>query len=139
MSTAGQRSVWQRLLGIPETSKPVNSDCWEYSHGVLKIDLDKATELNRRGTGIRLEGRGLPKRVLVYQDIYGSFYAFHNRCTHMGHRRLDPLPGENCLQCCSVGKSRFDLRGNNLSGPAKKPIHAFNCETADRFLYIYLE
>lgn len=140
MSTyAGQRSIWQRLLGIPATAKPRNSDCWEYSHGVLKINLDKASELSRRGNAIRLEGSGLPKRVLVYCDINGSYYALHNRCTHLGHRRLDPLIEDNCLQCCSVGQSRFDLEGKNLSGPAKKPISQFRCELADNILYIYIK
>lgn len=140
MSTAaGQRSIWQRLLGIPATATPRNNDCWEYSGSVLRINLDKAPELIQKGTALRLEGKGLPKRVLVHLDINGNYHAFHNRCTHLGHRRLDPLEDESCLQCCSVGKSRFDLEGKNLAGPAKKSIDVFSCEIADNVLYVYLQ
>jgi len=46
----------------------------------------------------------------------------------LGHRRLDPLPGENQIRCCSVGKSVFDYDGRRISGLARKPLEPFRVE-----------
>jgi len=40
----------------------------------------------------------------------------------MGHRRLDPVPGPNTVQCCSVNKSTYDYEGTTIHGPAPNPI-----------------
>ena len=99
-----KRSFFQRLLGISATTKPGIDDCWNYAEGKLTIDLDKAVELKIPGGAIRFEGKGLPERVLVVSGEDGDYRAFHNRCTHLGHRRLDPVPGTSTVQCCSINK-----------------------------------
>ncbi len=43
----------------------------------------------------------------------------------MGHRRLDPVPGTNTVQCCSVSKSTYDLDGTKVHGPAPDPINTY--------------
>ena len=85
------RSFFQRIFGLPATQKPLDPQCWSFSDGKITIDLKRATELKKPGGALRLEGNGLPMRVLVIRGDDGKFHAFHNRCTHMGHRRLDPV------------------------------------------------
>ena len=109
-----KRSFIQRLFGISETQKPELDDCWNYAEGKLTIDLGMALELKTPGGAIRLEGKNLPKRVLVVCGENGEYRAYHNRCTHIGHRRLDPVPGSNTVQCCSVNKSTFDSGGDKI-------------------------
>ncbi len=135
---APTRNILQRLLGIPATPKPANPDCWSYSQGTLYIDLQKAPELQAKGGALRLEGRNLPSRVLVLCDMDGNYHALHNRCTHMGHRRLDPWPENATVHCCSVSKSSYDLEGNNISGPASKPIKKFPITAGNEQLSIQL-
>ena len=117
-----KRSFFQRLLGISATSKPGMEDCWNYSDAKLTIDLSKALELTTPGGSIRFEGKNLPQRVLVVYGEDGEYRAFHNRCTHLGHRRLDPVPGTGTVQCCSLNKSTYDLDGQKIFGPAPRPI-----------------
>ena len=124
-----RRNIFQRILGISATCKPKDSGCWTYSDGKLIIDLRRAPELDKRGDGIRLEGGGLPEKVLVISGEDGKFRAFRNRCTHLGHRRLDPVPGTNTVQCCSVNKSTYDYDGIKIHGPAPKPLVAYPAET----------
>jgi Rieske Fe-S protein len=116
------RNIFQRIFGIPVTSKPENPDAWNFSGGTLTIDLKKTPELTRPGGAVRIEGGALPKRVLVVSDEKGGYQAFHNRCTHMGHRRLDPVPGTHTVQCCSISKSTYDLEGKKIFGPAPHPV-----------------
>lgn len=117
-----QRNIFKRILGIPVTSKPADSDCWTYADGKVTIDLKKTPELQKPGDAIRLEGRNLPERLLVVLEEDGKYHIFRNRCTHVGHRRLDPVPGTRTVQCCSVSKSTYDFEGGNVYGPAPDPI-----------------
>jgi nitrite reductase/ring-hydroxylating ferredoxin subunit len=119
------RNIFQRIFGIPATAKTQNSDCWRYEAGKLSIDLNKTPELAEPGGALRLEGGNLPERVLVIRDGDGNFRAIHNRCTHLGHRRLDPVPGTDTVQCCSVGKSTYGLDGTRLYGPAPATIRVY--------------
>ena len=123
-----KRSFFQRLLGISATAKPGTEGCWVYADGKLVVDLSKAVELKTPGGAIRLEGKNLPKRVLVVYGEDGEYRAFHNRCTHLGHRRLDPVPGTGTVQCCSVNKSTYDSDGNKIFGPTPQPITRYLIE-----------
>ena len=121
-----KRNIFQRIFGLPLTSKPAHPDCWQYSDGKLTIDLTKTPELKEKGGAIRLEGGNLPLRILVIAGDDGQYHAFHNRCTHLGHRRLDPVPETATVHCCSVNKSTYDLNGKNIFGPAPNPIKVFS-------------
>jgi len=121
--------ILKRLLGICSTQVPANSGCWTYADGKLEVILDKAPELSQKGGAVRLEGPSLPKRVLVLHGQDGAFHAFPNRCTHIGHRRVDPVPGEDKIRCCSVGKSTFEYSGKLISGSAKESLEPLALES----------
>jgi len=129
--------ILKRIFGICETKPPENPDCWRYSSGRVEIDLSKVPELNEKDAAIRLEGKGLPNRLLIVIGSDDKFHAFENRCTHFG-RRLDPLPGQPLVQCCSIGKSTFDYTGDIVSGSAKEPIKSFPVEKQNGTLIIDL-
>jgi nitrite reductase/ring-hydroxylating ferredoxin subunit len=117
-----ERGIFQRLLGLPATPTPGKPGCWQYLEGALVIDLNAAEELQKPGGALRFEGGNLPRRVLVVHGEDGSFRAFDNRCTHFGHRRLDPVPGTQTVQCCSLNKSTYKATGEKIHGPAPKPV-----------------
>ncbi|MBU2644756.1 MAG: Rieske 2Fe-2S domain-containing protein [bacterium] len=119
-----KRGFFQRLLGIPATGNPGVDGCWDYADGKLTVDLGKAVELKTPGGAIKLEGNNLPKRVLVVFGEDGNYHAYHNKCSHMG-RRLDPVPGTDTVQCCSISKSTYDVEGGYLHGPKHHPILSF--------------
>lgn len=133
-----KRSFWQRLFGIPATAKPGMDGCWDYADGKVTIDLDKAVELKTPGGAIRLEGKNLPKRVLVVCGEDGEYRAYHNRCTHLGHRRLDPVPGTDTVQCCSINKSTYDTDGGRIFGPAPHPVTRYPVEKAQENLIVLI-
>ncbi len=133
-----QRKFWQRILGIPATALPADPACWTYAGGRINVDLSRAPELAAPGGALRLEGNGLPARVLVVRGSDGAFHAVKNRCTHLGHRRLDPCPGGDGVQCCSVNKSTFDLSGKRISGPTRKPVTAYPVSEKDGRLIVEL-
>lgn len=119
-----------RIFGICRTKPPADADSWKYSGGNLVIELSRAPELSEKGGAIRLEGGGLPEKVLVLHGVDGQFHAFGNKCTHMG-RRIDPLSDTDAIRCCSVSKSTFDYTGKVVSGPAKGPLKAFEVKTEE--------
>jgi len=119
-----KRNIIQRLFGIPATGKPKDPECWKYSNGVVIIDLERAPELNETWGSLRLESERMPRRILVVKGEGTTYYAFDNCCKH-GRRRLDPVPGENQVQCCSIGKSTYGLDGKRISGSAAEDIEIF--------------
>ncbi len=119
-----QRNIFQRLFGISTTKKPGDESCWTFEDRKVVVDLARAPELGNPGGAIRIEGKPLPERIVVVHGTGGGYYAFKNRCTHMG-RRMDPVPGVDYVQCCSIGKSTFDYDGKRLSGTAEKPVDTY--------------
>ncbi|MFZ1201138.1 MAG: Rieske (2Fe-2S) protein [Desulfobacterales bacterium] len=133
-----QRSIWQRIFGIPATDKPRDDSGWQYESGQLTINLDRTPELSRAGGAVRFEGKGLPVRVLVVRGEDKQYRAFHNRCTHLGHRRLDYVPGTETVQCCSVNKSTYTFGGEKIHGPAPRPIANYPVEVGEKELRIQI-
>jgi nitrite reductase/ring-hydroxylating ferredoxin subunit len=129
--------ILRRIFGISDTRPPANQNCWRYSDGKVEVELAGAEELKHKGSAIRLEGKGLPSRLLLIHGIDGEYHAYENKCTHFS-RRLDPLPGQPMVRCCSVNKSTFDYAGSKVSGPAKGSIKPFSVEKLDQKLVIRL-
>lgn len=132
------RSIWQRIFGISATAKPQDETGWDYKPGQLTIRLDQIPELTRPGTAIRFEGKSLPKRILVVFGEDRQYRAFHNRCTHMGHRRLDYVPGTETIQCCSVNKSTYRFDGKKIFGPNPHPINTYPVEKREGTLEVLI-
>lgn len=124
-STTLRRNIFQRLFGICATKQPSDEGCWTFKNGKIVVDLARVPELVRVNGAIRLEAKNLPERVLVIQGDDGQYNAFQNRCTHHAKRRLDPMPGAQQVQCCSIMKSIFDYKGKYVSGPAKGDIQIY--------------
>jgi Rieske Fe-S protein len=133
------RNILQRIFGVPATPRPRDPQCWTFSDRKIIIDLKRAPELERLGGALRLESGRLPLRVLIVHGEDGAYYAFHNRCTHLGHRRFDPVPGTGTVQCCSVGKSTYAYDGRKIYGPAPEPIHTLKTEFDGERLIVSLE
>ena len=120
-------SFFSRILGICQTKPPADAGSWTAQGNQVVIDLAKAPEVANPGGAIRLEGQGLAQRLLLFRGEDGALHAFVNKCTH-GGRRLDPLPGQDNIQCCSVGRSVFDYQGRRISGSAKKDLSPLQVE-----------
>jgi nitrite reductase/ring-hydroxylating ferredoxin subunit len=134
-----QRSIWQRIFGISATNEPQDKNGWHYESGKLIISLEKTRELTQTGTAIRFEGKNLPKRVLVVFGEDKQYRAYQNRCTHIGHRRLDYVPGTQTVQCCSVNKSTYTDDGIKIHGPAPDPIQTYQVEVTEKELHIQIQ
>lgn len=130
--------VLKRIFGICETPLPAERHCWRHAGGAVRLDLDRTPELDRPGGAVRLEGGDLPLRILVVHGKEGGYHAFSNRCTHMG-RRIDPLPGTDKIECCSVSKSTFTYTGKPVAGAAKKALRVLPVALSGRELTIRLD
>ena len=116
-----KRNIFQRIFGISATKPPKDPSCWSLDGNKVTVDLGRATELSSPGGSIRLEGQGVPHRLMIFHGDDGEYHAFRNHCGHAG-RRLDPVPGEKTVQCCSINHATYDYEGKKLEGPGKKPM-----------------
>ena len=133
-----KRNIFQRIFGICATKLPRNDTCWSYGDDKITIDLETASELAEKSGGLRLEGGNLPVRVMVVHGEDGQFHAVRNKCEHAG-RRLDPVPGEHQVQCCSIGKSTYAYDGTITAGSPKGPLTVYPVERDGSKLIIKLK
>ena len=123
---------FKRLFGICETPIIADPRAWSIENGALRIDLSRAPELKAIGSGVRLEGKGLQPRLLVFCGDDGTYHAIANRCTHMG-RRIDTIAGSGTIACCSLSRSTFTYDGRPVGGAARKPLKTYPVtRTGDR-------
>lgn len=67
-------------------------------------------------------------RVLVVRDVDDQLRAVSGVCTHMGCSvRFEANRAESHL-ACNCHESRFNLRGENLNGPATRPLDIYRVE-----------
>lgn len=128
----------KRILGISETGAPEDEGCWSFEGNEIVVGMKRAKEILRPGGAMRLEGKGLPHRILLFHGMDGKFYALKNKCTHIGGRRIDMAIGPNRLQCCSVMGSEYNYDGEVKSGPAKKPLASYPVKAEQGRLIISL-
>lgn len=124
------------LLGICKT-KPLSSKFWKLENGKIRVRFGLAPVLSNKGDAVYLKGAGLKKPILLVRTEDDVYLAFANRCTHAG-RKLDPVPGERMLRCCSIRHSTYDYYGNKIKGPGKKRLTSYPAEFIGEDLIITL-
>jgi nitrite reductase/ring-hydroxylating ferredoxin subunit len=127
----------KEIFGICDTPLPADPQAWSVKNGSVRIVLSRLPELKQPGSGVRLEGKGLDPRLLVFHGDDGKYHAVANRCSHMG-RRIDVLAGSNTIACCSVSRSTFTYDGRPVGGAAKQPVQTFPISLDDESLTIAL-
>ena len=130
-------SFFKKLFGISVT-KPAQEGSWKLNDGTIEIDLDRAPELSSPNGALRLEGEGLDPRMLVIHGVDGQYHAYKNNCACSGWR-IDPVPGEEKVQCCTLASSTYDYTGKRVSGPAKDDLQVFPVEAEGKKLTIKLD
>ena len=127
-------SLFKAILGICDT-KPLAESAWEKTGGQTSVDLTAAPQLASKGGAVYLKGKGLAKPILVVRGDDNNLYAYENSCTHKG-RKIDPVPGEAKLKCCSVNHSTFSYDGKPLSGPADHDVKRYEAKESGGRLVI---
>jgi nitrite reductase/ring-hydroxylating ferredoxin subunit len=130
-------AFFRRLFCVTMTPQPQQEDCWTVTAQEVRINLGQAAELAEPGGALRLEGKGLPNRLLVVHGIDDKFYAYKNNCACSGWR-VDPVPGEARIRCCTLGQSTYDYSGQPVAGPAEKNLTTYGVEREGDQLVITL-
>jgi len=120
--------------------EPGDSGCYALtgeSGETLVVTLERAPELARPGGALRLEGEGLPDRLLIVHGLDGSYHAYRNHCA-CGGFRVDPVPQEEKIRCCTLMQSTYGYDGKRLSGSAEKDLDVLRVEALEGALRIDL-
>jgi Rieske Fe-S protein len=127
-------SIFKAILGICDT-KPLSGNLWSLEENKVRVKLSQMPEPLQKGGAVYLKGGGLTQPVFLLRTEDDRYLAYEDRCTHFG-RKLDPVPGEAKLRCCSLFHSTYDLDGKNITGAAKSPLTRYTVEQSDGDLII---
>ena len=125
------------IAGICDTPE-LDASLWHLEGSRAIVQVSRVSELQDPSGAVYLGGQGLSVPLLIVRGEDENYFAFANRCTHIGHRKLDPVPGKSQLRCCSVSHSIYDYQGNVVKGPAKKSITAYSTELKEDKLIVNL-
>lgn len=112
---------FKRLFCVAISPLPQDPGCYSIAGDIVTIDLARTPELRVPGGALRLEDERLPDRILVMHTDDGRFLAYRNRCA-CGGFRIDPVPGQAKIKCCTPMQSAYDYSGKPISGSAKKDL-----------------
>jgi len=133
---SGIIGIFKALVGKCET-KELAPGLWSLENGVVRVKLGEVTDLAVKGGAVYLQGKGLEIPILIVRTEDDRYFAFNNKCTH-GGRKIDHVPGESRLRCCSIGHSTYDYDGNVIKGMAKGPIAKYETEISGADLIVRL-
>jgi Rieske Fe-S protein len=68
-------------------------------------------------------------KVLVARDARGQLHAVSGICTHMGCSVRFEAAGSEGHVVCNCHESKFSVRGENLNGPATRPLTEYHVES----------
>ncbi len=120
-------NLLKRLFCIPITPLAPDPSCYAIQGSTITVWLEKAKGLDVPGGALRIEDERVSDRILVIRSQGGTFGAFRNRCGCSGFR-VDPVPGEEKIRCCTLMQSTYDLAGKRLSGSAQKDLDVLPVE-----------
>jgi len=126
------------VLGICCTNM-LDNDKWCIKDDKIKLKVSDVPELAETGGAVYLTSPDIGIPVLVLKSQKGEYLAFANHCQHLLGRRLDPVPGEDKLRCCSLLHSEYDLDGKVVKGPANKPVKKYKAELDGDILTITID
>ena len=120
---------FRAIAGVCQT-QPLAPGSWTKDGDEIRVNIGAVEQLNQPDGAVYLTGQGLARPILLVRSSEGPLLACQNACTH-GGRKLDPVPGESTLRCCSVGHSTFDYKGARISGSAKDPLTFYPVQESD--------
>lgn len=112
-----------------------NPQALAFRDNVLTIDLSKEPNLSRIGGSAKILHAGIPDGLIVAHVEEDRFEVVSLLCTHRGVE-VDYRHQQADFQCASIGGSIFTLNGQNVSGPAPRPLRDYGANVRDGILTI---
>lgn len=115
------------LHGISRTPQ-ASPQCFTVMENNMIIPLQKNTKLTKAGESLKLsyiDRKSLVRIKVLIIHINGNLYqAYENKCSLCGNE-LEYDSTSGILNCCSIARSKFNIRGEVIKGPARENLRLF--------------
>ena len=105
------------------------------TNNILTIDLSKETILSKVGGAVKIKHSDIPDGMIIAHVEDNRFEIASLLCTHRGVE-VEYDHSQNNFKCASLGGSTFAIDGNNISGPAEKPLKEYEAVLKNSVLII---
>ena len=101
----------------------------------LTVDLSKEPILSKVGGAVKIRDAAIPDGIILAHVEEQRFEIASLLCPHRGVE-VEYDHKNRQFECASLGSSTFTLDGANISGPAGKPLKAYEAFLKDSVLTI---
>lgn len=112
-------------------------DSYSVQGNKVYIQLEKALIIREPGYAAELDLPNQSVQMILVHKAKEEYYALSKFCTH-ANRNVGYIPEREVLQCTNFSHATFDLQGNVLKGPAKKPLKSYAVRQSKNQLVISL-
>ncbi len=104
--------------------------------GTLRLSETDSSALLKSQTSLLVQSQEGGDKIMVVNSGNGSLFAVSTVCTHMGCEvNYDEKLGHFLCPC---HKSEYGLDGQNIKGPAKRPLKRYTVRTENARVVIVL-
>jgi len=113
----------------------INPESFTLTDNILTIDLSKEAILSKVGGAVKVKHTDIPDSLIIAHVEDNRFEIASILCTHRGVE-VEYDHSQTNFKCASLGGSTFTIDGNNISGPAEKPLKEYAAVLKNRVLMI---
>jgi len=115
----------------------ITSGAYSIEEASVKLALDKVPQLANIGGSGKIIDPALPDSLIIARTGEAQYIATSIKCTHRGVE-IEYHHDSGHFKCASLGGSKFELDGTNISGPAKEPLKAYPTSLEEGRLVIHI-
>ena len=124
---SGFLNACSAINGISNTPA-ASSQCFTVKDDRMFIHLKKTNSLSYSGGTLKLSyidpGTLARTKVLLIHTGNNQYQAYENKCTQCGGE-LEYDSTSRIINCVSIARSKFNLKGEVIKGPARENLRLF--------------
>jgi Rieske Fe-S protein len=109
----------------------------EFAAGRIIVDLRRAPELRRTGAAFAIVDQNRKINLILAHAEHHRYVALDRACTHNGAMCTYNRKRQT-FQCTSLNHAEYDLRGTLLHGRTHGNLRAYEVDTREPLLTIWL-
>jgi Rieske Fe-S protein len=113
----------------------IHPESFTLADNILTIDLSNEATLSKVGGAVKVRHFDIPDGLIIAHVEENRYEIASILCTHRGVE-VEYDHSQTSFECASLGGSAYTIDGDNVGGPAEKPLKNYGATLKNRILTI---